>query len=123
MPIQHSSVHKKLVGTVTASEIIQYAEMQGSSLSVSTMGPLFRVVARASHNESIILGYCDGAIRPSGAILHLDSMKVFKPSLVKAAATDDGFQRGGGTVFGIGLLLGCLCLRHGKKAFYNGGRG
>ncbi len=123
MPIQQSSVHKKLVGAVTASEIVQYAEMQGSSLSVSTMGPLFRVVARASHNESIILGYCDGAIRPSGAILHLDSMKVFKPSLVKAAATDDGFKRGGGTVFGIGLLLGCLCLRHGKKSFHNGGRG
>jgi hypothetical protein len=50
-------------------------------------------------------------------------MKVFKPSLVKAAATDDGFKRGGGTVFGIGLLLGCLCLRHGKKSFHNGGRG
>lgn len=114
-PFQHSSVPKNDVGPVTAGEIIQYAAVQGTSLSVSSMGPLFRVVARASHNESIILGYCDGAIRPSGVILHLDSMKVFKPSLAKAAANDNRFKKGGGTVFGIGLLLGCLCLRHGKK--------
>ena len=107
--------HDKSFGPVTASEILSYASSQGSVLSISNMGPLFRVVARASHNESIILGYCDGAIRPSGKILHIDSMKVFKPSLEKAAASSNVFKRGGGTVFGIGLLLGCLCLRHGKK--------
>jgi len=106
-------VNDKSFATVTSDEIVAYAATQGTILSISTMGPLFRGVARASHDESIILGYCNGAFRPTGNILHGDSIQVFKPSLQKAAATNSNFRFGGGTVFGVGLLLGCLCLRHG----------
>jgi len=110
-------VNDKSFATVTSDEIVAYAATQGTILSISAMGPLFRGVARASHDESIILGYCNGAFRPTGNILHGDSIQVFKPSLQKAAATNSDFRFGGGTVFGVGLLLGCLCLRHGRTLF------
>ena len=100
--------------TVTTEQILSYASKQGTILSITILGPAYRAVARASHDESIILGYCNGFIRPTGKILHLDAMQVFKTSLQTAAATNKDFQRCGGTIFGIGLLLGCLCFRHGN---------
>ena len=98
-----------------ADDIISYAERNGVVLSLSTLGPGYRSVARAKHDDKVIIGYCEGFLRPGSNILHLDSMQVFKKSLVKCREENPDEFTGGGTVFGVGLLLGCLCLAHGLE--------
>merc|ERR1711862_366764 len=88
------------------------AENEEVIISLTTLGPGYRAIARAKHNTTQILGYCSGFIRPGGKILHLDEMRVFKNALTIAREESPKF-RGGGTVFGVGLLLGTLCFRHG----------
>lgn len=44
--------------------------------------------------------------------MHLDKMEVFKKGLELARSEYPDF-RNGGTPFGIGLLIGCLCVRYG----------
>jgi len=97
---------------VSPDEIMEYAKNEQVILSFTTLGPGFRAIARPAHNTTQILGYCSGFIRPSGKILHLDEMQVFKKALTIAREENPEF-RGGGTVFGVGLLLGSLCFRHG----------
>lgn len=97
----------------TAQTIVDFAYDAGVILSLNSMGPGYRAVARARHNDTQIIGYVSGFLRPGGKILHLDKMEVFKQALTTAREENpDGFK-GGGSVFGVGLLLGCLCLRHG----------
>lgn len=98
----------------TVDDIISYAEKGGVTLSISTLGPGYRAVARASHNETLVIGYCEGFIRPGNNILHMDKMEVFKKSLARCRGENRENFEGGGTVFGVGLLLGCVCLAHGK---------
>ena len=97
----------------TQKDIIDFGETTGVILSLSTLGPGYRAIARAKHNTTQIIGYCEGFIRPGGNILHLDKMEVFKKALVTAREENPDFKSGG-TVFGVGLLLGCLCLCHGE---------
>jgi hypothetical protein len=94
----------------TRDDILKYANNQGVDLSLSTLGPGYRAVARSTQNASDILGYAQGFTR--GSILHLDSMQAFKPVVTRVRSTNPNF-RGGGTIFGVGLLLGYLCLSHG----------
>jgi len=111
----HSTIESPLKATKLASadDIIQFAAETGVDLSLKTLGPGYRAVARAKHNETQIIGYCNGFIRPTGQLLHMDKMEVFKPALQKARAENPDFTSGG-TVFGVGLLLGCLCLTYGE---------
>lgn len=99
----------------TSDEIIAYADRNGVILSLSTLGPGYRSLARAKHDDELIIGYCEGFLRPGNNILHLDSMKVFKKSLTRCREENPEEFKGGGTVFGVGLLLGCLCLAHGLE--------
>ena len=69
-------------------------------------------MARAKHNETLIIGYVEGFVRPSGQILHLDKMEVFK-SMVKRAREEEPDIDFGGVSFAIGLVLGYRCLLHG----------
>lgn len=92
--------------------IISFASSTGISLSLTTLGPGYRVVARSSSNETQIVGYCEGFIRPGGNILHIDKMEVFKKSIQLARDNNPDFTNGG-TVFGVGLLIGLLGVRHG----------
>ena len=55
-------------GLATEEQITQYASSVGLKLSLTTLGPGYRALARASHDESQIIGYCEGFIRP-GEIL------------------------------------------------------
>lgn len=112
----HSSLVSPLqaIPLATAEDIIEFASETGVSLSIKTLGPGYRAVARAKHNETQVIGYCNGFIRPVGQILHMDKMEVFKPALVRARAENPEFTSGG-TVFGVGLLLGCLCLTYGLE--------
>ena len=103
---------------VTAEEITKFALQSGVVISLSTLGPGYRAVARSSHNTTQIIGYCNGFIRPTGKILHLDKMEVFKKALTRARDENPEFKDGG-SVFGVGLLLGCLCLTHGTSIHYN----
>ena len=99
----------------TSEEIIKYGEDVGVKISLSTLGPGYRAVARAVHDEEQIIGYVEGFLRPGGTILHLDKMEVWKKAVDRARKENpDGFKNGG-NVFGIGLLLGYLCLLHGKE--------
>lgn len=99
-------------------QLMDYASKEGVVLSLSTVGPGYRAVARAKHNSSQILGYCEGFLRPYGGVLHLDKMEVFKKMVVKTSRENPDEFRGGGTLLGVGQLLGYLCLSHGKKNGY-----
>lgn len=99
-------------------KLMDYASKEGVVLSLSTLGPGYRALARAKHNETQILGYCEGFLRPGGSVLHLDKMEVFKKMIQKASLENPGEFRGGGTLLGVGQLLGYLCLLHGKENGY-----
>lgn len=100
----------------TVEELEKYsAETTGVVISFSTVGPGYRAVARAKHDESLILGYVEGFVRPSGQILHLDKMEIFKPQVEKAKRqAPDSFDFGG-ISFGVGLLMGYRCLLHAME--------
>jgi hypothetical protein len=100
---------------------MDYASKEGVILSLSTLGPSYRALARAKHNETQILGYCEGFLRPGGGVLHLDKMEVFKRMIKTASIENPGEFRGGGTLLGVGQLLGYLCLLHGKENGYTTG--
>ena len=100
----------------TLDELDDFASDQGVVVSFTTLGPGYRAVARSKTDESLILGYVEGFVRPAGQILHLDKMEVFQPQLKKAKAQaneEDGYFDFGGISFGVGLLMGYRCLLHG----------
>lgn len=99
----------------TSEEIIKYGEEVGVKISLSTLGPGYRAVARAAHDEEQIIGYVEGFLRPGGKILHLDKMEVWKKAVDRARKENPDGYKNGGNVFGVGLLLGYLCLLHGKE--------
>jgi hypothetical protein len=96
-------------------QLEDYVETVNVTLTWSTLGPGYRVVARAAHNESLILGYVEGFVRPSGQILHLDKMEIFQP-MVKQARQElpENALNFGGVSFGLGLVMGYRCLLHGQ---------
>lgn len=120
----------------TADKLIQFARQKGVTVSITTLGPGFRVVGRATpsvasastmevktataqdnreqdnEDSSILLGYVEGFTR--GSILHLDKMQVFASKVKLADQTCPDFDRMGGTIFGVGMLLGYLALLHGR---------
>lgn len=96
-----------------------YASRQGVVLSLTTLGPGYRALARSKHNTTLIMGYVEGFVRPSpgnnNKLLHLDKMEVFR-KIVKRARTENPDEfKGGGTNLGVGLLLGYLCLLHAQE--------
>ena len=97
------------------SDLDAYAATQGVSISITTLGPAYRAVARSTHNDTQILGYVEGFLRPTGNLLHLDKMEVFRVAVKRARRENPDFT-GGGTVLGVGLLLGYRCLLHGQLA-------
>jgi hypothetical protein len=98
----------------TQSDLDDFAASQGVVLSLTTLGPGYRAIARSTQNETQILGYVEGFIRPTGSLLHLDKMEVFRP-MVKRVRLENPSFNGGGTILGVGLLLGYMCVLHGKK--------
>jgi hypothetical protein len=105
----------------TEQQLMEYASKEGVVLSLTTLGPGYRAVVRAKHNETIILGYCEGFLRPGGKVLHLDKMEVFKKTVKLTAKQNPDEFRGGGTLLGVGQLMGYLCLLHGKSNGYTVG--
>jgi len=97
-------------------QLEEFASQQGVVVSLTTLGPGFRGLARSKHNETQILGYVEGFVRgPSKAkILHLDKMEVFRKMIQQARTENEDF-RGGGSTFGVGLLVGYLCVLHGVQ--------
>jgi hypothetical protein len=98
----------------TQSDLDDFAARQGVVLSLTTLGPGYRAIARSTQNETQILGYVEGFIRPTGNLLHLDKMEVFRP-MVKRVRLENPSFNGGGTILGVGLLLGYMCVLHGKE--------
>jgi hypothetical protein len=99
----------------TRERLEEYASQQGIVLSLSTLGPGYRALARAKHNTTLILGYVEGFVRPTGNILHLDKMQVFAKIVQQARSENPDEFKGGGTIFGPGLLVGYLCLLFGAQ--------
>lgn len=90
---------------------MEFASEQGVTISLSTLGPGYRAVARAKHNSALLLGYVEGFLRPG--VVHLDKMEVFRKQVLQARAEHPDEFKQGGTVFGVGLLMGYLCLLYG----------
>lgn len=97
----------------TQAQLEDYASNQGVVLSLTTLGPGYRAVARSKHNKTQILGYIEGFVRPTGRLLHVDKMEVFRAMVKRARQENPDEFRGGGTVLGVGLLIGYLCMLHG----------
>lgn len=100
----------------TMEELDEQISQSGFVVSFSTFGPGYRAVARAQYNESLVLGYVEGFVRPTGKILHLDKMEVFKP-MIKKARREGGASAldFGGISSAISLLLGYKCFMHGLE--------
>mmetsp|Transcript_27762 Transcript_27762/g.42729 ORF Transcript_27762/g.42729 Transcript_27762/m.42729 type:complete len:138 (-) Transcript_27762:640-1053(-) len=49
---------------LTIEQLDAYSKEKGIVLTLSTLGLGYRAIARAAHNESLILGYCEGFVRP-----------------------------------------------------------
>jgi len=98
----------------TVEDLHDYASKTGTKISLTTLGPGYRAVARAADDDSVILGYVEGFIRPGGKILHVDKMEMFRPTLKRT-------QKSNPTIFTpsvsarVGLLLGLLAFLHGKE--------
>ena len=98
----------------TETELMEFASEQGVTISLSTLGPGYRAVARAKHNTNLILGYVEGVLRPG--VLHLDKMEVFHKQVLQARAENPKEFKQGGTFFGVGLLMGYMCLLYGMNS-------
>lgn len=98
----------------TQDQMIEYAQQHGISLSLSTFGPAFRSTARAANDTSLILGYCEGFFRPTGNIVQIEKLIVWKDALNKAKKIIDpsSFQSHAGNTFGVSLLVGYIALLH-----------
>ncbi|KAL7568405.1 hypothetical protein ACA910_012123 [Epithemia clementina (nom. ined.)] len=107
-------------------------EQEGVVLSLSTLGPAFRAVARSQYNSSLILGYIEGFVR-FGNVLHLDTMHVYGP-MVQEARQEHARQKkqeqqhqnqqqkqlertasfsSSSSFLGVGLYMAYLCVWHG----------
>ena len=96
----------------------EYAARQGVVVSLTTLGPLYRAVARPLYNQTLILGYVEGFVRPSGGLLHVDKMEVFRAVVRQCRRDTRDIEppfTGGGTTLGVGLLMGYLCMLHGQE--------
>jgi hypothetical protein len=107
LPLDPETNHKLW----TKDELIDFARNQGLDITLTTLGPGFRSTARSLLNNTHILGYVEGFAR--GNILHLDKMEVFQKA-VKSERLNNPQFKGGGTSFGVGLLMGYLCVLHGR---------
>lgn len=85
-------------------------------ISFTTFGPVYRAVARAKHDESIILGYVEGFLRPTQPkLLHLDKMEIFQPVLERVRRSHPQTLNFGGINIGLGLLMGYRCLLYATE--------
>ena len=101
--------------TWNREQLEDYASQQGVVLSLTTLGPAYRAIARPKHNQTLILGYVEGFIRPTGNLLHVDKMEVFRKVVKQSRVENPQGFKGGGTSLGVGLLMGYLCMLHGQE--------
>lgn len=109
----------------TLQELEDYADSEsiGVVISLTTLGPAYRAVARAKHDESIVLGYVEGFLRPTQPeLLHLDKMEIFQPVLAKVRKARPGTLNFGGVNIGLGLLMGYRCLLHATQDQVSNGK-
>ena len=109
----------------TLQELEDYAASDtiGVVISFTTFGPGYRAVARAKHDESIVLGYVEGFLRPTQPeLLHVDKMEIFQPKLERVRRARPGTLNFGRVSIGLGLLLGYRCLLHATTEEESKGR-
>jgi len=102
----------------TLEQLEEYASDENVNVVISftTFGPVYRAVARAKHDESIILGYVEGFLRPTQPkLLHLDKMEIFQPVLERVRRSHPNTLNFGGINIGLGLLMGYRCLLYAAE--------
>lgn len=99
----------------TQEQLDEYAKSVGVEISLTTLGPGYRAVARAVYDPEQILGYCEGFVRPAGDILHVDKLEVWKKALDRAKKENPEGFKNGGQVFGVSILLGYRTMLFGKE--------
>jgi len=101
-------LHQTSKDMFTLEDVQNYAsQVYKTNLTLSTLGPGYRVVARSLDNPSVIYGYCSGFVRPAGDILHIDALQVFNNT-----QTFQGKQ-GLSSAGKFGWMIGCAAVRHG----------
>lgn len=107
---------KKTMWTLEQLEEYASDESVNVVISFTTFGPVYRAVARAKHDESIILGYVEGFLRPTQPkLLHLDKMEIFQPVLERVRRSHPNTLNFGGINIGLGLLMGYRCLLYAAE--------
>lgn len=88
------------------SDIIDASRAQNLDIELQTLGPFYRITAKNMETR-MELGRAEGVIRVwiGGKILHLDSMKMKRETV-----------RMEKSIFGIGLFLGAVAIRHGYES-------
>lgn len=102
----------------TLEQLEEYASDESINVVISftTFGPVYRAVARAKHDESIVLGYVEGFLRPTQPkLLHLDKMEIFQPVLERVRRSHPNTLQFGGINIGLGLLMGYRCLLYAAE--------
>ena len=102
----------------TLQQLEDYASDESINVVISftTFGPVYRAVARAKHDESIILGYVEGFLRPTQPkLLHLDKMEIFQPVVERVRRSRPNTLNFGGVNIGLGLLMGYRCLLYAAE--------
>jgi len=97
----------------TLQQLEDYASDESINVVISftTFGPAFRTVARAAHDESIVLGYGEGFLRPAQPkLLHLDKMEIYQPVVKRVRRTHPNTLNFGGVNIGLGLVIGYRCM-------------
>ena len=103
----------------TLQELEDYASDPSVNVIISftTFGPGYRAVARAKHDESIVLGYVEGFLRPTQPkLLHVDKMEIFQPVLKRVKRSHPNTLNFGGVTIGLGLLMGYRCLLYASES-------
>jgi hypothetical protein len=77
----------------------------------------YRCIARAKHNESIILGYVEGFLRPPPQldIVHMDKMEIYQYRIERVKREKPNTLNFNGINIGLGRLMGYRCLLYAKE--------
>jgi hypothetical protein len=126
-PLVRAMARTNIITTGTAIDAVESFKISNPTTTATA--------AAATVSSTILLGYVEGFVRPSqlvsltssSSIFHLDKMEVFQKQISLArknssqntintnneneslATTNKPF-RNGGTILGVGLLLGYLCV-------------
>eukprot|EP00884_Botryococcus_braunii_P006678 jgi/Botrbrau1/16010/Bobra.0353s0008.1 len=85
-------------GMLSLADVQRSASQMGLTITVSTLGPLYRILCRQGGDKGDILGFSEGFVAPILGYIHCDKLKVFPQK------KDSGSRQK--RPFGVARLLG-----------------